>query len=1230
MFDPSFPQQGRKVDFSGRSQLAEDKQALLNRTRQERQHRLHLQNQHAAATRIQRFYRSHKQRQRARPTLRALYDARWQLYTQALGSVAADGGVGRQGALMGLVRLLWLFYDNGVDGMRLVSLIAAIIKSNNDHNLHSPHSYFHTSTAATTSTTPTTSIAASLPWSLQASNLCVLCLSKLIHDSTTASTSSTSSASSAASSAVAIADKRVFALVLGALTLSLDQSKWNTKGFATTDIRPPPATVQHQQLLHALSSLSSPFFPALHILLSRLSLCDAQRSQTPYVTALLSSILKCCVSGAATLGVYDPFTRRVVSSVLTIPLIANYIGSSEPLRTVLTADSGRLLSVLVSTSLSICTTAPALLSSPSLALTSMQSTSIAAPVLLLGNIVQLMSLLTIQEHTVDTLLAYLQLLSLLVPTVPPHLLAPTAADSTSSQSTGGRSSASAASLRLPSHSIARVPPLTHTQFAQLQRDINKQFSALFLSSFILLLVNRAFSSHNNAKTAATLSSYSLTAAPADATEQLLTAFGSFLHSNHSYLPLVARLITLLVDRSPNMRPVLSSLTFTTPILPMLWLQMEVTVGCKLTGLYKPTGTTVEAAKSASTNTSNLLSSLFTSHHPSHTPSAAPPANPVRAARQLWEEAILDSRSRSRDGHLAALFLLFSHCFLPLLFILEDDELISQHQPFPSLATLQAYAQLMKQLLFRLVWDEDSERRRNGQYNDYMRVCRVLLVELYQRDIRCGWMQASEVKGGGVEMKDEEDEEKRVIKGGKAWLVDEDEGGKEFIAAWNYWLEHGDNIDLEQSEQTDEKEEKRSPASTSSSSTSLHARIVKLIRTLPFLVPFHDRAVLFRRMLAAHRAAQSTAFVTELKVRRSNLIQDGLYAVSYHGKIRVKFVDESGQEEEGLDLSGPFKELLELLTREIFRLDYGLFVCTDEGTFFPNPRCGEVVEDAGEMLASVGRLLGKCIGEGILLEVPLAVVVLEKLIGQGRVLGDLREMDKGLYNSLMQVKRYEGSVEDLCLTFSVDEEWAGQKRTVELVPDGAQKPVTNANRISYLYSIADYHLNTKLRSVLSAFVAGLGEVVSLSSLRLFNLSEIRLLLSGSHQPLNVEDWQSHTRYDNCTPTDRHCRWFWACVRAMSDRQQKQLLAFVTSVSRAPYLGFGALQPPFTLRLVGLGEGAESGLGGVLLGLFGRKSGSGALPSASTCFNLLKLPSYTSQGVMKDKLLMAIEAKGFHLV
>ena len=226
-----------------------------------------------------------------------------------------------------------------------------------------------------------------------------------------------------------------------------------------------------------------------------------------------------------------------------------------------------------------------------------------------------------------------------------------------------------------------------------------------------------------------------------------------------------------------------------------------------------------------------------------------------------------------------------------------------------------------------------------------------------------------------------------------------------------------------------------------------------------------------------------------------------------------------------------------------------------------------------MLHSVGRLLGRCIAEGILLEVALASVVLQRMVGQGRVLSDLRELDEGLYNALMQVKRYEGDVEDLSLSFSVDEEFAGVKKTVELEERGASKPVTNSNRTRFIYQSAEYHLNVKLRPVMAPLLAGMASVIPLQSLRLFNVSEVRLLLSGSHRPLDVQDWAAHTRYDNCDARDRHVRWFWQCVHGMSDAQQKMLLQFVTSVSRSPYLGFGALNPPFTVRLVGLGEAAD---------------------------------------------------------
>lgn len=61
------------------------------------------------------------------------------------------------------------------------------------------------------------------------------------------------------------------------------------------------------------------------------------------------------------------------------------------------------------------------------------------------------------------------------------------------------------------------------------------------------------------------------------------------------------------------------------------------------------------------------------------------------------------------------------------------------------------------------------------------------------------------------------------------------------------------------------------------------------------------------------------------------------------------------------------------------------------------------------------------------------------------LDELPSLDASLYRSLSYVKRYEGDVSDLELTFSCDEDSMGRIVTHELVPGGKAVPVTNKNK-----------------------------------------------------------------------------------------------------------------------------------------------------------------------------------------
>ena len=78
-------------------------------------------------------------------------------------------------------------------------------------------------------------------------------------------------------------------------------------------------------------------------------------------------------------------------------------------------------------------------------------------------------------------------------------------------------------------------------------------------------------------------------------------------------------------------------------------------------------------------------------------------------------------------------------------------------------------------------------------------------------------------------------------------------------------------------------------------------------------------------------------------------------------------------------------------------------------------------------------------------------------------------------------------------------------------------------------------------------------------------------------------------------DRTVRRFWSVLGAMNDKEKAALLRFVTSCERPPPLGFESMQPPFCLHRVGVRSDAER------------------LPTASTCFNTLKLPTYSSEKV-----------------
>ena len=125
---------------------------------------------------------------------------------------------------------------------------------------------------------------------------------------------------------------------------------------------------------------------------------------------------------------------------------------------------------------------------------------------------------------------------------------------------------------------------------------------------------------------------------------------------------------------------------------------------------------------------------------------------------------------------------------------------------------------------------------------------------------------------------------------------------------------------------------------------------------------------------------------------------------------------------------------------------------------------------------------------------------------------------------------------------------------------------------------------------------------------------KVLISGaSDGKIDIADMKSNARYaGGYTGFEKHVFRFWNVVSSFSSKQQADLLRFVTSCERPPPLGFASMNPPFTIQRVGILRDADK------------------LPSASTCFNTLKLPTYSSEKVLRDRLLYSIQSgAGFEL-
>lgn len=236
--------------------------------------------------------------------------------------------------------------------------------------------------------------------------------------------------------------------------------------------------------------------------------------------------------------------------------------------------------------------------------------------------------------------------------------------------------------------------------------------------------------------------------------------------------------------------------------------------------------------------------------------------------------------------------------------------------------------------------------------------------------------------------------------------------------------------------------------------------------------------------------------------RSRIVEDGyrqlamLPSQALKGVIRVRFVNEQGLDEAGIDQDGVFKEFLEETIKRVFDPSLNLFKATSENRLYPSPTSW-MQENHLQLFEFVGRMLGKAVYEGIVVDVPFASFFVSQFSGQagGAVyswLDELASLDRDLYRSLTLVKHYEGDVSQLELTYSLDEDVMGKLVTHELNHGGRAQPVTDQNKINYIHLMAHFRMHGQIKNQTAAFIKGFRSIINPEWLSLFSTPEVRKL------------------------------------------------------------------------------------------------------------------------------------------
>ncbi|KAM6980533.1 putative E3 ubiquitin-protein ligase HERC1 [Aplochiton taeniatus] len=253
---------------------------------------------------------------------------------------------------------------------------------------------------------------------------------------------------------------------------------------------------------------------------------------------------------------------------------------------------------------------------------------------------------------------------------------------------------------------------------------------------------------------------------------------------------------------------------------------------------------------------------------------------------------------------------------------------------------------------------------------------------------------------------------------------------------------------------------------------------------------------------------------------------------------------------------------------------------------------------------LGILMGVAIRTKKPLDLHLAPLVWKQLCCIPLLLEDLEEVDLLCVQSLNSILHIEdsGITEDNFHEMIPLESFVGQSadgKMVPIIPGGNSVPLTFSNRKEYVDRAIEYRLHEIDRQV-AAVREGMSWIIPVPLLSLLTAKQLEQMVCGMPE-ICCEVLKKVVRYREVDEQHALVQWFWQTLGEFSNEERVLFMRFVSGRSRLPANTADISQ---RFQIMKVDRPYDS------------------LPTSQTCFFQLRLPPYSSQSVMAERLRYAI--------